>query len=177
LSWTGSPTRSRRWEGTLAWLQKLAEVEPDADRRARRWIALAPIFRDQVHDPDRAIGCYDHALGASPSALGAFESIHSIRTERAEWSALEADYVKMLARAHCKTSPEIEAALWQHLGDLYRTYLGRPDAAADAFAAAARVDPANVDRHETLDQIYGALPGRETGVSINPCRDFRCDPS
>ncbi len=176
LRLAATATTPKDWERALKAIDRVLARERNKGRRARHWCAIAAIHLDRLGNPDRAVEAFDRALDESHGELEALEAIGRILTERKDWVGLEHHYRKMLGRIEGEGATKLETMLWHLLGELLRTCAGRPDAAADAYEAAARLDPQNLERSAIIADLRGAMPGREADAIAAHERILESDP-
>jgi tetratricopeptide (TPR) repeat protein len=126
--------RTGQWERMVDCLQRIAELEPQPDRKSRYLYTMAQIYRDKLDDPARAVELFNDTLDLNPHSLEAFERINKILTAQKEWKQLERAYRKMLHRVAGKGNTDLEYSLWHALGLIYRDRLGDRTAAVETFA-------------------------------------------
>ena len=146
--------RTGQWSQMVDTLQRIADIEPQPDRRSRYLYTMAQIYRDKLEDQTRAVELFNEALDLNPGFLEAFERINKILTAQKEWKQLERAYRKMLHRVAGKGNTDLEFNLWHALGLIYRDRLGDRTAASEAFKMASRLKPEDMTEHLILAEIY-----------------------
>lgn len=146
--------KSGQWERMVDCLQRIADLEPQPDRRSRYLYTMAQIYRDKLEDQLRAVDLFNEALDLNPGFLEAFERINKILTALKEWKQLERAYRKMLHRVAGKGNTDLEYSLWHALGLIYRDRLGDQTAAIETFRMASRLKPDDVTEHLILAELY-----------------------
>ncbi len=151
-------TRSRQWVEAIDILKQLIEVETDVRRQAKFAYTIGVVYRDELRDPGAAVQFFEQALDLDlASMLKAFEGIDRILTDLKDWKSLERAYRRMLHRVASEESDQMKALyllLWQNLGEIYRTRLGKLDASIQAFQMASELSPADEKLHLILAQLY-----------------------
>ena len=133
--------KTNQWDRVVDTLQRIAEGDPKADRRARYLFTMAQVYRDKLDDPYHAAELFDEALDLNPEYLDAFKRIDKIFTGLKNWEKLERSYRKMIHRIAGKGKLDLEYNLWHALGLIYRDRIQDPHRASDAFKAALLVRP------------------------------------
>ncbi|WP_437768228.1 tetratricopeptide repeat protein [Sorangium sp. So ce281] len=146
--------RTGQWERMVDCLQRIAELEPQPDRKSRYLYTMAQIYRDKLDDPARAVELFNDTLDLNPHSLEAFERINKILTAQKEWKQLERAYRKMLHRVAGKGNTDLEYSLWHALGLIYRDRLGDRTAALETFRMASRLKPEDATEHLILAELY-----------------------
>src|SRR5262249_20381351 len=123
--------KTKQWDRMVDTLQRIAELEPQPDRRSKYLFTMAPAYRDadKLTDAKRAVDVFNEALDLNPGFLQAFERIDKILTALKEWKQLERAYRKMLHRVAGKGNSALEYNLWHALGLIYRDRMGDMNAA------------------------------------------------
>lgn len=157
-----------RWREAIGVLERLVEHEDDRVRRANLYYTMGVVARDEVEAPERAVGYYEKALDENPDMLKAFEAIDRIMTDARAWKDLERAYRRMLHRVteNERELPQgrrndLNFLLWTSLGEVYRSRLGDPRAAVEAFEAALALRPDDDNTRMILAELYertGANP-------------------
>ncbi|MCS6797689.1 MAG: tetratricopeptide repeat protein [Myxococcota bacterium] len=151
---------TRQWEKAIETIERIAELDPRAEAKAKYAYTIGVILRDELKNPAAAVDRFNQALDLDPDQLKAFEAINKILTATKDWKQLERAFRKMLSRVINKGKPELEFQLWHNLGVIYRDRQKNFEAAAEAFKMAARLQPDNAQEHQILAEIYTALPDR-----------------
>ena len=151
-------TATEQWLQAVEIIERVATLEKNTQKVAKYHYSIALVYRDKIKEPLQAIDHFNIALDGDATQLKAFEAIDRILTSQKDWKALERNYRKMLHRITGQGKVEIEVNLWHFLGEIYRSRMGNFAAAADAFRAASRLDPDNLDRHKILAELYMMVP-------------------
>lgn len=149
--------KTGQWEQMVDCLQRIADIEPQPDRRSRYIFTMAQIYRDKLDDQTRAVELFNEALDLNPGFLEAFERINKILTGLKEWKQLERSYRKMLHRIAGKGNVDLEFSLWHALGLIYRDRLGDPTASVETFRMASRLKPDDVQEHLILAELHETM--------------------
>jgi golgin subfamily B member 1 len=128
------------WATVVAVTRQLAELEPDAGRRARYFYTAGIIQRNDLGDPEGAVETFDHALDCDPTMVRAFEAQGAILGARGDWKQLERAHRKMLVRVRHGDDRALERRLWEALAAIYRDRLSSPSSAEQAMAMARRLE-------------------------------------
>jgi len=143
-------------------LQRIADLEPNPERRSKYFFTMAQIFRDHVADPERAVEFFNQALDLNPGYLEAFERINKILTSQKDWKQLERAYRKMLHRLAnlqradigTQKKADVEFNLWHALGLIYRDRLQDKEKSLEAFKFASSLRPGDMTEHLILSELY-----------------------
>jgi golgin subfamily B member 1 len=147
-------TEQKDWRRAIDTLDKLAEQEKDAARRAKYHYAAAVIARDELAVHEEAVDRFTHALDDAPTLPKAFDAIEKILGERGDWKGLARAYKTMIQRLGDRATDAQILPLWTRLGDVARDRLGDREAAITAYEVAAALEPGNLERHESLAKLY-----------------------
>ena len=146
--------KTGQWPQMVDCLQRIADLEPQPDRKSRYLYTMAQIYRDKLEDQLRAVDLFNEALDLNPGFLEAFERINKILTALKEWKQLERAYRKMLHRVAGRGNTDLEYNLWHALGLIYRDRLGDKTASLEAFRMASRIKPDDMTEHLILAELY-----------------------
>ena len=156
-------------EDALFVLERLAQAEDSAEKRARHYVRMGAIYHEKLGDDARAIEYLNLALDADPDFLDAFRAIDEILTANKDWENEAENYRLMLERLKGRNTPELEYRLYAALGEIYRSRLKRVDYAVSAFSMAAKIKPGERRTHEILAQLY-AVSGDQADKAIDSYR-------
>jgi golgin subfamily B member 1 len=169
--------KTSQWERMVDTLQRIADIEPQPDRRSRYLYTMAQLYRDKLDDQMRAVDLFNEALDLNPGFLEAFERINRILTAAKEWKTLERAYRKMLHRVAGKGNNDLEYNLWHALGLIYRDRLSDKNAAVETFRMASRLKPDDAQEHlilaelhEQLEQWDEAIVEYEAMLKVDPMK-------
>ena len=150
-----------QWEPMIEIIDRIAELEPRNEAKAKYAYTVGVITRDELKDVPQALTRFNHALDLDPiGMLKAFEAINKLLTSQKDWRELERAFRKMLHRVTGKGDSNLEFNLWHNLGVIYRDRQKNYEAAAEAFAMASRLQPENMLEHQILAEIYAMVPAR-----------------
>jgi tetratricopeptide (TPR) repeat protein len=151
-------SRGNRWTEAIATIERLAETAAGKpELRAKYFSAAAKIFRDVFNDLEGCVRYFEKVLDEDWTNLTVFASLDRILTTAREYTLQERVYRHMIFRVTNKGRIDLEVQLWHALGEIYRSRLGRFDEAAEAFAAANRLEPDNIERKLILAELYQAI--------------------
>ncbi|RLB54460.1 MAG: hypothetical protein DRI90_20225, partial [Deltaproteobacteria bacterium] len=145
--------KTGQWDRVVEVLQRVAEGDPQPERRARYLFTMGQAYRDKLDDPYHAAELFDEALDLNPDYLDAFKRIDKLYTGLKDWAKLERAYRKMIHRIAGKGKSDLEYNLWHALGLIYRDRLSDPNRAVDAFSAATAVKPDVTEDHLILAEL------------------------
>jgi len=155
------------WQRAAEILVKMAQLETDPEKHARRCRTIGFLLMDNLNEPDRAIEFFTRALDTHMTLdfLDAFEAVEAILTAQKDWSALAGQYKQMIKRVTEYPGNDdlqsLKIMLWHNLGEIYRSRLEKYDNAIEAYKAAAQLDPTNSNTHAILAQLFERVGGRE----------------
>ncbi len=142
------------WGMMIQTLSSISTIEEQDSRKARYSYTMAQLYRDKIHDHDRAVELFNEALDLDPTMLEAFERINKILTVEKNWKQLERQYRKMLHRVAGKGNSELEFTLWHQLGLVYRDRLSSIQPALEAFKMASSLKPDETQERVILSELY-----------------------
>ncbi|MCC6750827.1 MAG: SIR2 family protein [Deltaproteobacteria bacterium] len=159
----------KRWEDCIAVLTQLERLETDGTHSYRLHYTAAVILRDELKRPQEAARHLDLALQADPTNQKAFTALKQLYTEQGNYKGLVQAFRLMLKRLPAETPVAEQVRLWHELGQICQEKLQDAKGAIVAFEVAAKIDPTNVHRLETLARLY-ATAGPEAyakAVQVN----------
>jgi len=145
---------SKRFDEAVAVLEKLVEATDDPVQKSSYCFTIAVIYRDQMHDDDRAVEYLDKTLDLNPDRKEAFAYIDEIMTRKRDWKTQARYYRKMIQRIRGMGKTDLEFLLYRNLGEIYRSRMKNFEYAVSAFALAAQLKPKDVQVHEILAELY-----------------------
>ncbi|MCB9557534.1 MAG: protein kinase [Deltaproteobacteria bacterium] len=146
----------KSWTDAIDTIKKLEAIETDAGHSYRLHYTAAVIFRDQLRNPREAARHLDLALEADPTNKKAFEALDVLLRAQRNYQGLVKAYRRMLARLPETTPLDEQVRLWHELGRICEVELKDARGAIVAYEVAAKLDPASVERHETLAKLYAS---------------------
>jgi tetratricopeptide (TPR) repeat protein len=151
-------SETKQWRQAVQLLARLAELT-DADQRAPYYVAAGNILVEELNAGPEAIEAYERALDADPNDLKSFERIDRLVNDARDWKTQERAYRRQIKRmgpeaAHDPARRPALLALWQGLGEIYRSRLKDLPAAIAAFEVATGLDPETADRRRLLAELY-----------------------
>jgi golgin subfamily B member 1 len=144
----------KKWEDAVAAMGKIEDYETDANHRARLHYTAAVIYRDELHKPDEAAWHFDQALLKDPTHRKAFDSLKVLYTKQQNWKGLAKAFRLMLQRLPEDTPREEQTQLWHELGEICQDKLQDIKEAIIAYEVAAKLDPTDEARQDTLALLY-----------------------
>ena len=160
-------TQVEDWKRAAEILVKMAQLETDPEKHARRCRTIGFLLMDNLGDAEKALEFFNRALDTHLALdfLDAFEAIEAILTEQRDWQRLAHQYKKMIKRAAgyvgAEDMQQLTIMLWRNLGEIYRSRLQEFDNAIEAYRAASQLDPKNSATHAILAQLFEMVGGRE----------------
>jgi tetratricopeptide (TPR) repeat protein len=152
--------RSQQWDRMIEVITRISDLDDRPEVKAKYAYTVGVIHRDELNDPEAAIGKFNEALDYDIDQLKAFEAINKLLTERKDWKQLERAFRKMLHRVVGKGRPDLEFNLWHNLGIIYRDRQKEFDNAAEAFKMASNLQPDNLTEHQILAELFAIMPER-----------------
>lgn len=149
-------TETKQWKQAVSILQRLAAGDTGAVR-ARALIAAANILNYELDAVEEAVDLYNQGLDEDPDDLKTFERIDKLLTAAKDWKNQERCYRRQIKRMGLEPAPEKRAALlalWQGLGEIYRSRLHDFPAAIAAFEVCVGLDPETLSRRTILAELY-----------------------
>ncbi|HET6282134.1 MAG TPA: tetratricopeptide repeat protein [Polyangia bacterium] len=149
-------TETKQWKQAVAILRRLADGD-SGQVRARCLVAAANILNYELNAVDEAVEVYNLALDDDPDDLKTFERVDKLLTSAKDWKNQERAYRKQIKRMGLDPAPEKKAALlalWQGLGEIYRSRLRDFPAAMAAFEVCVGLDPETLSRRAILAELY-----------------------
>jgi tetratricopeptide (TPR) repeat protein len=165
-----------RWDDLSNVLESIAQIQESPDRKAKSFFAMAQVVLEKVQDPRRAAELFDQVLDIDKTRLDAFEQLVRALTEVKDWEALELFYRKMIARIKDDTSPllpspatpantNLQFALFQQLGLIYRDRLEDAARAYEALEFAARLRPDDAEVRKIVTELLVGTDNIENAVA------------
>lgn len=151
LKLLGLQIETGHFEAATRLLEEVAAKEEDPRRASKYLYTLGVILREHFRDFEGAISAFNRALDKLPGRVKAFDALVQLLTREGDWRRLVESYQAMIARLlGASAAPELIAAHYETLGELFETKLDDRAAAVDAFELALRFAP---DRVALLDRI------------------------
>src|SRR5262249_33437286 len=147
-------TSARLWGQAADTLVRLAELEVAPDGRAKYLYTAAVIRRDELNDVEGAVELLNRALEEAPGEGEAFDAIEPTLTEVGSWKEPARNYRKMIKRLPAQGPVDLRLRLWNSLGEVSLRRLDDREMATTAFEVASSLEPENLQRHETLADLY-----------------------
>lgn len=147
-------TSARLWGQAADTLVRLADLEVASDARAKYLYTAALIRRDELNDVEGAVELLNRSLEDAPAETKAFDAIERALTEAGSWKELARNYRKMIKRLPAQGPVDLRLRLWNSLGEVSLRRLDDREMATTAFEVASSLEPENLQRHETLADLY-----------------------
>ncbi len=148
-------TQQQEWRKVSRAYFTLSRMSQAPEEEAEWLIKASLIARDQLWEPEKALGGFKKALDLDPSRLDAFKIVTSILVDTKDWEGLKQAYINLIA-ALKKQDPvdnNVLTVLWQKLGELYLNHLDNKREALIAFDQASQLLPQSVELHEKVAQL------------------------
>jgi tetratricopeptide (TPR) repeat protein len=149
--------RLERWEELAEAREVELSLQSDGKEIARTARLLAELYEKRLNDLDAAARAWhrvDESDPRDPQASRALQRIYDQRSRYADLAAAVERELAIYGDVHGEAERRLE--LWLKLGDIRRTRLSRPDAAAEAFEKALEVDATSGEALAALAEIYAA---------------------
>lgn len=130
----------------------LSRMTETPEEEAEWLIKASLIARDQLWEPEKALGGFQRALDLDPTRLDAFKIVTSILVDTKDWEGLKQAYIGLIAALQRQATPDnnLLVVLWQNLGELYLTHLEDKREALIAFDRASQLLPQSAELHEKV---------------------------
>lgn len=158
---------TEQWREAVEILERLIEQQGAPDHKAKFHYTIAVIYRDKIGEPLAAVEHFDATLDHNIKKLEAFEAIDRLLTGLGNWKELERAYRRMLRRlveSDVEGMVDFKFKLWENLGEIYRTRLGHPKSAIQAFETACQLRPGNERLRLILEDLYEEAGGIGRGA-------------
>ncbi len=154
---------SMEWEGLLAVLEREAESQEDASKRACLFFTAGEILEFQLGDPEKAIAHYQKAFGADPGHLPTLKAAQRLFAEAGHW-----DMVLDLLDTREKGSEtgSERANVLIDMADILFTRKADPDGAMARLEKALEQDPDSMRAFGTLEKILTTRESRDEIVAF-----------
>jgi tetratricopeptide (TPR) repeat protein len=152
-------TETKQWKQAVQILMRLSDLD-EGPVRARYLVAAGNILQYELGASEEAFNLYERALDCDPDDLKSFERIDKLLTATKDWNTLERAYRKQITRmglAGAEPPPEkrpAQLALWEGLGEIYRSRLKNYPGAIAAFEVCVALEPDAVTRRVILAELY-----------------------
>ena len=156
-----------QWKAAVETIARFLDHETEPARRAAYHLAGAEIRRNELRDRAGALEVYEQALDElfreqplAPATrmrgLDTFRIVDELVTADKNWKYQEQSYRRMIKRVPAGDPALI--ALWDALGEVYRTRLKHYQSALEAFELAHSIDPEkSTHRAGILAELYAML--------------------
>ncbi|MBM4359075.1 MAG: tetratricopeptide repeat protein, partial [Deltaproteobacteria bacterium] len=145
--------KTARWHDVVWTLRRIADGDPNPQRRARYMFTMGQVHRDKLEEPYQAIELFEQALDLHPEFVDAFARIDKILSSLGDWPKLERSYRKMIHRVAGKGNADLEYQLFHSLGLIYRDRLQDFAKATEAFRGAVAIKPDAVEERVILAEL------------------------
>ncbi|MCE9668260.1 tetratricopeptide repeat protein [Myxococcus stipitatus] len=127
----------------------------EGEAKARVYLELGRVSRDELHDPYMAIDAFTGALRAQPDTLEVMDQLYVLLRETRQGQKAADVLARMLALPALASEPHKAKRVWFALGELRRDDLRDVDGATQAFNAALDLDPRFVEAFSALEAMLG----------------------
>ncbi|MDO9019269.1 MAG: hypothetical protein Q8S73_07535 [Deltaproteobacteria bacterium] len=150
----GLYTEAKQWSKVIEVVQRISDLETNAERKARYAYSIASIYNQELKNPDEALTFYNQALDFNPSELKPFAKVNEILQARRDWRSLSRAYKRMIERVAGKPdSRDLEFSLLHPLGLIYRDRLNENDKALAVFKLASERKPDDLTEHKIVAEL------------------------
>ncbi|HLM45233.1 MAG TPA: tetratricopeptide repeat protein, partial [Myxococcaceae bacterium] len=147
--------KAGQYEKSAELRQQLVNVL-DGEAKARVYLELGQIARDQLKDPFMAIDAFTGALREQPEALEVMDSLYVLLRETRQGHKAADVLQRMLKLPALVAEPNKAKRVWFALGEIHRDELKDIESAAEAFNAALDLDHRFVEAFSALEGMLGA---------------------
>lgn len=163
-------SETKQWRQAVQLLARLAELT-ESHLRAPYLVAAGNILAEELDAKAEAVEAYERALDCDPGDLKTFERVDRALTEARDWKTQERAYRRQIKRMGPQAAQDpgkrpVLLALWQGLGEIYRSRLKDLPAAIAALEVAAGLDPESVQRRRALAELHRASGPEGYGKAI-----------
>jgi tetratricopeptide (TPR) repeat protein len=151
-------SEDKDWAKLVDVVTKLGEFVQDSKQRAKYMHTAATIAARHLNQNGKALEYYERAIEFDPSNdKAAAEAIEIYRAKK-DFAAVERLLNLRIdaARDAGDTARMVERL--DELGEVFQKFVNDPEAAIDAYEAAAAFDPSNKERNERLAALYSSDP-------------------
>jgi tetratricopeptide (TPR) repeat protein len=167
----------RHWKKLVEVLGVMAEAAPLLHDKAQRRFEQADVLLGRLRDEEVGLAVLASALEEDPTHERALAAMVAVHARREEWRDLEKVYQKLVdAFAHREDAARA-CEICKKLGQLRRDRLGDGPGALDAFTAAVKLRPKDVETRAALAELLvakgdreGAVAELETAARVDPAR-------
>ncbi len=155
----------RQWSKMVEVLGVMAESAPLLHDKAQRRFEQADVLLGRLRDEEVGLAVLATALEDDPTHERALAAMVAVHSRREEWRDLARVYEKLVdAFAH----REDAARAWEvckKLGLLRRDKIGDGPGALEAFTAAVKLRPKDVEARSALAELFVAKGDREAAIA------------
>jgi tetratricopeptide (TPR) repeat protein len=167
--------RLERWEELAEAREKELSLLTEGKDVARAARILAELYERRLNDLDAAARAWHRVDEADPQDAQGARALQRIYEGRGRYADLAAAVERELQIGDRDSSSAVidterRLELWLKLGDIRRSRLSRPEAAAEAFEKALEIDGRNPDALSALAEMYSGL---KRGDDLNRVLDLR----
>jgi hypothetical protein len=145
-------------------LEAAVRIEPDARARTQKLRRLAALYRDELHDTDRAVATLERLVGEDGTNSRAFRLLADTYAARGDWDELERisrakgdleGFAEALgSAAESEAEPTRRVALSLRAGRLFADELGKAERAVRHFERVLLVEPSHAGAAAWLEPVY-----------------------
>jgi tetratricopeptide (TPR) repeat protein len=163
----------RQWKKLAEVLGALADARPLLHDKAQRRFEQADVLLGRLRDEPAGIAALESALEDDPTHEKALAAIVAVRTRRQEWKGLEVLYAKLVERFAQREDAQRAWEIVKRLGQLRRDKLIDGPGAVEAFTAAVRLKPKDVESRAALAELHVAKGDRDGAiVELEACARY-----
>jgi golgin subfamily B member 1 len=155
----------RQWKKLVDLLGVMAEAAPLLHEKAQRRFEQADVALGRLRDEQMGLAALASTLEDDPAHERALAAIVAVHSRREEWRALEKVYEKLVAAFARREDPARAWEICKRLGQLRRDKLGDGPGALEAFTAAVKLRPKDVETRAALAELLFAKGDREAAVA------------
>ncbi len=142
--------KKRAWKNLYEVLLREIELVDDGAERRARYVELAKLAGERLHQHADAIGLWKKVLELDPSNDEALESLEKLSEREKDWATL-ADVLERRAEGG---APQNRIKVLTKLGGVYGEQLAQPAKAASAWKRVLELEPKNSRALRTLRESF-----------------------
>jgi golgin subfamily B member 1 len=155
----------RQWSKMVEVLGAMAEAAPLLHDKAQRRFEQADVLLGRLRDEQVGLAVLATALEDDPTHERALAALVAVHARREEWREIERVYQKLV---DAFAGREDAARAWEvckKIGQLRRDKLADGPGAVDAFTAAVKLRPKDIESRAALAELFFAKGDREAATA------------
>ncbi|MGO8994887.1 MAG: tetratricopeptide repeat protein [Polyangiaceae bacterium] len=155
----------RQWKKLVDLLGTMAEAAPLLHDKAQRRFEQADLILGRLRDEEVGLAVLSTVLEEDPTHERALAAMVAVHSRREEWRDLEKLYQRLVDAFAQREDATRAWDICKRLGQLRRDKLGDGPGALDAFTAAVKLRPKDVETRAALAELLVAKGDREAAVA------------